>query len=203
MSVKVYVEGGGDHNKALDTACRRGFREFFESAGLLGRLPRIVASGGRGQAFKDFSGALTNAPEDQIPLLVVDAEGPVGQPGPWAHLRLRDGWEQPRGTTDQHIHLMVQAMEAWFHADKGSLQEYYGQGFRIGALRARQDIENIPKTDLFEGLAAATRDCQKGEYSKGQHSFKILARINPVRVREASAHAERLLATLDRLCTAE
>lgn len=29
MNVRIYVEGGGDHNKVLDTECRRGFREFF------------------------------------------------------------------------------------------------------------------------------------------------------------------------------
>ena len=96
---------------------------------------------------------------------------------------------------------MVQTMEAWFHADKESLQEYYGQGFRSAALRPRLDVENIDKDDLFAGLIAATKDCKKGSYSKGQHSFEILARIDPARVRAASAHAHSLLSTLERLCS--
>jgi hypothetical protein len=91
---------------------------------------------------------------------------------------------------------MVQAMESWFHADRTALGEYYGGGFRESALSARTNVEDIPRADLFEGLKRATRDCQAGEYSKGQHSFKILGRIDPAKVRAASPHAERLLATL-------
>jgi hypothetical protein len=96
---------------------------------------------------------------------------------------------------------MVQAMEAWFHADKAKVQEYFGQGFRLASLKSRTDIENIPKADLYDGMQMATRDCpKKGEYSKGQHSFEILALIDPAKVRTASPHAERLLNVLDRVC---
>lgn len=197
----MYVEGGGDHNHALSTLCRRGFKEFFEKAGLKGRLPRVIASGGRQQAYNDFRTALANAKENETPLLLVDSEAPVSQPGVWAHLKLLKGWQQPPESTDEGAHLMVQTMEAWFHADKETLQKYYGQHFRIGALSPRPDIENVPKTNLIDGLIAATRDCPKGEYSKGQHSFQILALIDPLKVRDASAYANRLLNTLDRLCT--
>jgi len=96
---------------------------------------------------------------------------------------------------------MVQTMEAWFYADMEELEKYYGQGFRPAALSQRLDIENIPKSDLFGGLQRATQDCQKGPYSKGEDSFKILARIDPAKVRVASSvHAERLLSVLDRFC---
>jgi len=95
---------------------------------------------------------------------------------------------------------MVQAMEAWFHADKATLQEYYGQGFRAAALSQRQDVENVPKADLFDGLRRATRGCQKGEYSKGEDSFKILALTDPDRVKTASLYVERFLRVLDRTC---
>ncbi len=95
---------------------------------------------------------------------------------------------------------MVEAMETWFHADKEVLRQYYGQGFRPAALRQRTDIENIPKADLFNGLESATRDCLKGNYSKGQHSFEILALLDPAKVKASSPHAERLLTTLDRIC---
>jgi hypothetical protein len=44
------------------------------------------------------------------------------------------------------------------------------------------DIDNISIADLVGGMQRATRDCQKGEYSKGEHSFQILARIDPERV---------------------
>ena len=107
----------------------------------------------------------------------------------------------PQGASEDQIHLMVQAMDAWFHTDKDTLREYYGQGFRVAGLSQRPDVEGIPKADLFAGLQRATKDCQKGEYSKGEHSFQILARIDPARVRSSSPFAERLLNVLDRTCT--
>ena len=173
MTVKVYVEGGGDHNKALQTHCRRGFSEFLQKAGLRGRMPRVVACGGRRQTYESFRVSHENAGRADFPILLVDSEAPVAESSLWEHVRLRpgDAWARPQGASEDQIHLMVQAMEAWFHADKTTLQEYFGQGFRVASLKQRPDIDNIPKADLFAGLQAATKGClKKGEYSKGQHS---------------------------------
>lgn len=204
MNVRIYVEGGGDHNKALQTQCRRGFSEFFRRAGLEGRMPRIVACGGRRRAYDSFRTSHENAGPDDLPILLVDSEAPVAEVDPWEHVRLRagDGWQRPRGALQDQIHLMVQAMEAWFHADKETVREYYGQGFRLSALSPRLDIDNIPKADLFAGLQMATKACpKKDEYSKGKHSFEILALIDPAKVRASSpAHAGRLLTALDQMC---
>lgn len=205
MNVKIYVEGGGDHNKALDTACRRGFRKFFLKAGLKDRMPTVVACGGRGRAYDSFRTSHENAGTDDFPILLVDSEAPVIGADPWEHVRLRpgDGWQRPGGASRDRLHLMVQAMEAWFHADKDRVREYFGQGFRLAALSTRPDIDNIPKADLFAGLKLATKACPtKGEYSKGRHSFEILALIDPARVRASSPlHAGQLLDLLDRICT--
>jgi hypothetical protein len=205
VNVKVYVEGGGDHNKALDTECRRGFSKFFRNAGLKNRMPRVVACGGRTGAFDCFKTSHENAGSEDFAILLVDSEAPVAGPDPWEHVRLRagDGWDRPAGASCDRLHLMVQAMEAWFYADKDALQKYYRQGFRPGALSPRLDIDNIPKADLFTGLKSATRACvTKGEYSKGGHSFAILALIDPARVRDASPeHAGRLFDVLHRVCT--
>jgi hypothetical protein len=203
VKVKIYVEGGGDHNKSLQTQCREGFRRFFKKAGLENRMPGVVACGGRSRTYDRFRTSHENAGQDDFPILLVDSEAPVTEADPWEHVRLRagDGWQRPSGASQDQIHLMVQAMEAWFHADKEKVQEYFGQGFHVASLKQRPDIDNIPKADLFAGLQAATRGClKKGEYSKGQHSFEILALINPEKVRAASAHAGRLLNTLDRIC---
>ena len=166
-------------------------------------MPRVVACGGRHRAYEGFRNSHENSGPDGFPILLVDSEAPV-MSKPWDHVRLRegDGWERPAGASDDQIHFMVQGMEAWFHADKAELQRYYGQGFRPGALSPRLDIDNIPKSDLFAGLQGATRDCQKGEYSKGEDSFQLLARIDPLKVRTSSpAHAERLLSVLNRVCS--
>jgi len=166
-------------------------------------MPRVVRCGGRQQAYEKFRTSHENAGGDDFPILLVDSEAPVVESSPWEHVRLRpgDGWARPQGASEDQIHLMVQAMEAWFHADKDTLREYYGQAFRTAGLSQRPDIENIPKADLFAGLQRATQDCQKGEYAKGEHSFQILARIDPARVRSSSAFAERFLNVLDRTCT--
>jgi len=204
VNVRIYVEGGGEHNKARDTECRRGFREFFRKAGLEGRMPKVVACGGRGGAYDSFRTSHENAGNDDFPILLVDSEAPVAGVDPWEHVRLRTGdeWQRPAGASPDQLHLMVQAMEAWFHADKEKVHEYYGQGFRLAALSPRPDIDNIPKADLFAGMKSATKACPtKGEYSKGGHSFEILALIDPAKVRASSpVHAGRLLNALDRIC---
>jgi len=74
VTVKIYVEGGGDHNKALQTECRRGFSEFFRKAGLKDRMPRVVACGGRRHAYDSFRTSHENAGQDDPPILFVDSE---------------------------------------------------------------------------------------------------------------------------------
>jgi len=96
---------------------------------------------------------------------------------------------------------MVQMMEAWFYADQQTLQGYFGAHFRINALSGRPQIEDISKVDLLRGLTQATRDCNKGEYSKGRHSFQLLALIDPLKVRSASPRASRFLDVLAVVCT--
>ena len=133
MAVKVYVEGGGDHNKALEIQCRLGFSKFFRNAGLAERMPGVVRCGGRRQAYARFRTSHENAGRDEFAILLIDSEAPVADSSSWEHVRLRpsDGWARPQGASEDRIHLMVQAMEAWFHADKGALREYYGLALRM------------------------------------------------------------------------
>ena len=199
MKIKVFVEGGGK-KKDLKTTCRQGFSKFFSRTGLEGRMPSVVASGSRRDAFNDFRTAVRGAKKDDFIVLLVDSEEPVvAGSGPWQHLKKTpdDKWDQPLGTTDDQVHLMVQCMEAWFLADKDCLIAYYGNGFNQNALPARQDIEKILKDDVLKGLKNATRSCvSKGEYEKGRHAFDILAQIDPKKVIAASPHAKRLVDTL-------
>jgi len=83
VTVRLYVEGGGD-SKRLKTQCRRGFRKFIEKAGLQGRMPRIVACGGRQRAYDSFATAL--AAGTSTPMLLVDAERRVTDASAWEHL---------------------------------------------------------------------------------------------------------------------
>ena len=91
---------------------------------------------------------------------------------------------------------MVQCMEAWFLADRDTLAQFFGDGFNANPLPNRPDVENIPKSDLYDALKGATQASSKGKYGKGPHSFDLLAKLNPQKVVDASPHARRLVDTL-------
>ena len=140
---------------------------------------------------------LARAGESDFIVLLVDSEAPVADGGtPWTHLREHDNWNRPDGATEQHAHLMVQCMEAWFLAGKDALAGFFGDGFNRGALPRRPDVENVSKRDLERGMSRAPRPSSKGEYHKGRHSFEILAAVDPGRVVAALPHAKRLIDTL-------
>jgi hypothetical protein len=186
----LYVEGGGD-SKALHSKCREGFRKLLERAGCGKRMPRIVACGGRAQAFDDFCARLRAA--DAEPILLVDSEAPVVGQDPWKHVRKRDGdgWERPARATVDHLHFMVQLMETWLLADRSELAGFFGSGFREMALPGNPRVEDIPKRDVMKGMGDASRGSRRGEYHKGNHSFLLLARVDPARLSTASPWARR------------
>ncbi|MCA9527307.1 MAG: DUF4276 family protein [Myxococcales bacterium] len=190
----VYVEGGGDRG-ALKPECRRGFSEFFRRAGISTSTFRVIACGSRDNAFRSFCTALEGG---QRALLLVDSEDPVTAESAWAHLEARDRWVRPDGADEADCHLMAQCMESWFLADRDALASFFGADFNARALPGSPTaVERIPKPDVFSGLEGATRACKtKGSYGKGKHSFKILALIDPHRVRLASPFAARLLVRL-------
>ena len=202
VEFKLYVEGGGD-GKALRIECQTGFRTFLEKVGLHGAMPRIIACGSREDAYDRFR---TASSQGVKALLLVDSEKPVaakhmaGAPEnwqPWQHLQQKDGWAQPASSSDTDCHLMVQVMESWFLADKNTLSDFFGQGFREGALSAQSLVETMSKEAVYQSLKNATRDCgEKKVYKKGTHSFKILGRIDPAKVCAASPWAKRFVASL-------
>ncbi len=196
MRATVYVEGGGD-GKLLRTTCRIAFIKFFAAAGLAGRLPKVVACGGRDGAYRDFHDAVeSNTDQGRAVFLLVDSEAPVTNSEPWQHLKDCDGWKRPPTAAADSAHLMVQCMEAWFYADKGALEGFFRGGFNASALPGNPNIEDIPKEDVLNGLKAATHQSKKGRYHKGSHSFEILQRLDPNKVTAASSHARRLVEAL-------
>ncbi len=187
--VRIYVEGGGDSRDSKE-ALRRGFRQLFHNAGV---SVQVVACGRRDKAYKDWKLAL-DSHSDAVNLLLVDSEGPVtGDTTPWKHLR--GTWDLPLGT-EERCHLMVQLMESWFLADPAALSAYYGQHFGVGGLPGRENVEEIPKSDVERSLKRATEKTQKGEYHKIRHAADLLGRIDPARVRKRAPHCERLFKTL-------
>jgi hypothetical protein len=204
--VKLFVEGGGNSN-ALRSACREGFTKFITAAGIRKR-PRIVACGSRNDAFDSFSTAVRNGEEA---MLLVDSEAAVsaacqqGEPEnwtPWVHLQQRRGdeWIKPDEASDSQCHLMVECMESWFMADRATLTQFFAQGFKEVALPAQnRAIETVRKADIYAALKRATSASKKGEYGKGDHSFKLLAEINPAKVTGASPWAKRFIDELQKV----
>jgi hypothetical protein len=195
VSVRIYVEGGFEGSTKSD--CRRAFRLFFEKAVQRGSF-RVIASGDRATAFRDFCAAFLQYPDDYI-MLLVDSEEAV-QGTPWQHLRLRvgDGWIRPNGAADDQAHLMVEVMESWFLADQSALTTYYGQGFLAGSLPKQPNVELVAKQTVYDALQHATKKTQKGAYHKTRHGFDLLELLDPTLVRTSSGHADRLFQVLDR-----
>ena len=160
-------------------------------------MPQIVACGGRKQAYDDFCIAIR---AKQPAMLLVDAEDAVTLASPWDHLAHRQGdqWPRPDGSTEEQCHLMVRCMESWLIADRDTLGEYFGQGFNERALPAKgADIETVLKVTVYKSLSDATRNCRtKARYGKGEHSFDLLARIDPAKVTAASKWAATFVAAL-------
>lgn len=191
MSVKVYVEGGGD-NKDTIKRCNEGFGSYCQRLAPAMQHPRIVACGGRDRTFDRFKTAVQNSQADEVCVLLVDSEGPVDSASPIQQLQTRDGWTFP--ALDRHkIFLMVQAMEAWFLADREALANFYDGGFLASSLPGNSaNVEDVLKNDLEPKLKHASRPTKtKGEYHKVRHGFALLALIDPAKVGKASPHAKR------------
>ncbi|MBN1984144.1 MAG: DUF4276 family protein [Chitinivibrionales bacterium] len=197
----IYVEGGGE-SKSLRSECRRGFSEFLRKAGLAGRMPRITACGSRKDTYDAFCTASSHPVSGETYILLVDSETPIKTTNPWNHLARKhgDNWPRPAGTTGDQCHLMVQCMETWFLADKKTLTAFFGQGCNDHALPRTIHIEKIAKATIYEALEQATKNCKtKNAYGKSEHSFRLLALIDPAKVRDASPWALRFLETVTRL----
>lgn len=194
VKAKLYVEGAGPR-RAQQSQCRRAFARFFESAGVQNR-PGVQPCGGRKEAFDSFRIALKTGGQAVLPLLLVDAEGPIAEKHTvWQHLKARDGWDLPPGAHDDQAFLMVQVMESWFLADLAALRSYFGPHFADAPFRAWPALEAIPKQTVFDVLKKATAECKKA-YQKGDVSFEILGGLDPARVEAACPHAQTLLERL-------
>ena len=198
MTVRLYIEGGGD-NRRLGAQFREGWTKFFEAAGLAGRMPKVVRGGSRTQTFDRFVRDAGEQRTDVVPLLLVDSEHPVeAGHSVWQHLRASDGWNKPAGAGEDVAFLMVQVMETWFLADRDALRDYFGSRFRDNTLGQWAALEDVPKDSVLNALRNATARCPR-RYAKGRVSFELLAQIDPARVEAACPHAAALLKRLQEL----
>jgi hypothetical protein len=195
VDIRIYAEGGGD-GQLLDTLFRNAWADFFKSAGLAGRMPRVIRGKGRKRAYDLFKTAVENPKENTLPLLLVDSEDAIlPNHTVWQHLKIRDGWNQPPGSSADDAFLMVQVMETWFLADHAALQKYFGPNLNTKVLPKWSDLESVPKVTILDTLESVTQNC-KTRYAKGQVSFELLSRVDPAEVEKRCPHARRFLTRL-------
>jgi len=189
--IRLYIEGGGNSDSRKEL--RKGFSSFFRDLKAQAENARVsfslILCGSKNSTYEDFTKALSDHPHAFVALLV-DADRPVTQ-SPWEDLN----WDSC-GTSDDHCHLMVQAMEAWFVADSAKLKDFYGRGFNDGPIPKDTDVERIEKRILKPCLNKATRKTSRKRYSETDHAPKLLALIDAAIVRRASRHCDRLFTTL-------
>lgn len=196
--VVIYLEGGGDIRET-QAQLRQGMDAFLRSLRQLadskGWRWRLVALGGREQAFRRWSRAVEREPA-LLHVLLVDSEEEVTRP-PCEHLRRRqkDAWVIDKALEPQ-VHLMAQCMEAWLVADPDGMAGYYGKYFEPARLPRRTNLEEEPKQSIYDALGRATHKTSKGSYGKIKHASALLGLVDPNKARERCPHCKRLFATL-------
>ena len=168
---------------------------------------KLVPSGGRNAAYKNFVHAVERADEGTLCILLVDSEEPIPPESSIAsgetpgqteqrergdakarlhHLASRDKWDLNQ-IPPETVHLIVQCMETWIVADPDRMAEVYGKGFHPERLPVRNNLEDEPKLEIYSKLARATEDTTKGEYSEAnnskiKHASRLLEKIRADRV---------------------
>jgi hypothetical protein len=174
----VYLEGGGDSTQ-LKIRCREGSRKLLVKCGFIGRMPKLVACGGRDAAFDHFKTARDTAEAGEYVALLVDTEDPMADiEAAWAHLRVRDNWDLPDGAGDEHALLMTTCMETWIVVDRTALARHYGHGLQMTALPPLANVESRARQAVQDSLVKATKRCANA-YSKGKRSFEVLGELDP------------------------
>jgi len=178
VSARIYIEGAGD-SKELHARCREGFRKLFEKCGFVLRMPKLIASGGRGEAFEDFKTAhAQGSPADYIALLI-DSETPLETlDAAWDHLTAHDHWPRPSSAGDDQVLFMTTCMETWIVADHEALAGHYRHMLQRSALPSLVDLERRPRDEVQDCLARATSRCSNA-YLKGRRSFAVLGTLDP------------------------
>lgn len=196
VSAKVYVEGGGD-SKELHARCREGFRKLLEKCGFGGRMPRLVACGGRQATFDDFLTAHANVVSGAYVAMLIDSEEPMADvEQTWAHVKQHDGWAKPAGAGDEQVLFMTTCMETWIASDRLALRSYFPACLNENALPALNDMETRAPDAVRGALVRASRSC-RAPYAKGKQSFEIVRRLEPAVLRQhlpSFARCERVLA---------
>lgn len=185
MSAYIYLEGGasGPDSKTLDIQCQQAFHKLLHKMGFVRRQPRLVACGGRSAVYDRFVTRHSTGGATLVALWI-DSEEPLSNlDATWAHLKSRDGWEQPAGADDEQVLFMTTCMETWIVADRAALRLHYGHNLNENALPPLNGLEGRDRHDVQDRLERATKDC-KNAFAKGKRSFDVLEELDPAALKQ-------------------
>ena len=196
MTVTLFVEGG-TRGSNQHSQLRKSFVTLLGRAGLTSVNVFICGSGSL--VITTFCKAPNDVRGNAI--MLVDAEGPATGDA-WACLQKRHGdhWKKPAGVLDDQLHLMVELMESWLHADRVALAQYFGAGFDASRLHgSERRIEEIAKQDVLSGLARAAKNSTKpyDKERKKAHSAELLGRIDPNKLKQSAPRFAALLKAIE------
>jgi hypothetical protein len=193
----IYLEGGGDSTQ-LKIRCREGFRRLLEKCGFKGRMPRLVACGGRGAAFDHFLTAIEPGIAGGFVAMLIDSEDPMNDiDAVWTHLKARDGWHRPSSVSNEQVLLMTTCMESWIVVDRATLARHFGPSLQTSSLPPLVNIETRARADIQDRLENATRGCSNA-YSKGERSFQLLGELEPEALKRYLPSFARMLRILSK-----
>ena len=197
VKIKLYVEGGGD-SKSQHVNCREGFRKLLENAGFKGKMPRIVACGGRRTVYDKFITSVNSNESDYNPMMLIDSETRVTNHNLWEFLKESEGWDKPDNSDDSQVQLMAQCMETWCVVDRETLRSFFGQCLNEASLPPLNNLESRDKKEILQALENATCQCEKDrKYKKGKRSFKLLGELNTDVLMNELYYFKRLCETLE------
>ena len=182
---------------------RPGFSQLFQSHVNRARAKRLrfklVAGGPGTETIKDFLRFCSTEPSS-LNVLLIDSEGPVTDTIRYISdsIRSLSMWNAGVSCSDEQIHLMVQAMEAWFVADPQSLSRRFGQNYSTRHLPSPESAETVSTADLLTAIRRGLPQSRRRRgYDKVSDGVELLRLIDVEVVSQHCGHFRRLWTFLD------
>ena len=191
-AIRLYIEG--------DSELRPGFIHFFgrqiKQAGEMGIRFEVRLTGSTEKTLGAFLIANHENPDD-LNVCLIDSDrsedGTLWQEL-LQHKAQHPRWRRLRKPDREQAHWMIQAMEAWFLADREALRRHFGSRLRERQI-PNSNAEEVSNPKRVLRRASASRPERR--YHETRDAPELLRRLNIEKVRQAAPACERLLRTLE------
>lgn len=182
--IVIHFEGDG--------RLKPGFRKLFNRHANRAQGKRIrfslISGGSNAETVKGFLISCRKNPSD-LNVLLVDSEGPAPSAAAAIRaLRSRRYWDANAAVDDGQINFMVQAMEAWFIADRRALSSHFGNRFNADGLPSPRNAETVSPNGLADSINQALRAVggRRGRrrYDKARDGARLLELLDENAVRQ-------------------